>query len=154
MKSVLSHCLILLLSRAAAASTLLQEQDVTTPINSMDHPMIRRGLKKSKVSSPSECIQIKDGDYNAMASVVVIGICSCKDVEDALANIICEFSFDECYAEIDNPSCHTTLVEILATDIDKKDASKKINVASIEKGLQNELGSPIEIKINNYRVSK
>ena len=156
MKSVLGHCLILLLSRAAAASTLLEEQDVTTPNNSLDHPMIRRGLKKSKVSSPSGCIQIKDGDYNAMAEVVVTGVCSCKAVEDALLNIICkdEFSFNKCDVEADNLSCHTTSVEILAEDIDKKDAIKRISVGSIEEGLQNELGSQIEIKINDYWVWK
>lgn len=156
MKSVVGYCLILLLSSATATAALLEEQDVTTPINYLDHPMIRRGLKKSKFASVSGCIQIKDGDYSASASVDVTGICNCEAVVAALEKIICkdEFSIDTCDADSGNSSCHTTSVSILAEDIDKKDAKKKISVDSIEKGLQNNFGSQIEIRINKYFVWK
>lgn len=155
MKSVLGYCLILLLSSATAAAALLEEQDVTTPINYLDHPMIRRGLKKSKKTSTSGCIGIKDGDYSAAASVDIIGTCDCRAVLHALEEIICkdEFSIDSC-DDSGNPSCDTTLVAILAKDIDKKDASKKFKLESIEKGLQNVLGPQIEIIINDYGIWK
>lgn len=154
MKSVFGHCLILLLCGAAAA--LLEEQDVSTPVNSLDHPMIRRGLKKAKVTSSNGCIQIKDDDYSATAAVDVTGICDCDDLQVALEKIICadEFLIHTCDADKANPSCDTTSVSIRSADYDKKDASKKISVASIEKGLQNDLGTQIEISINNYWVWK
>ncbi|GFH47275.1 predicted protein [Chaetoceros tenuissimus] len=119
--------------------------------------MIRRGLKKSKVISASGCIGIKDGDYSATASVDVTGICNCKAVEDALKNIICKdvkFSIQSCVPD-SSTGCHTTSVSIVADDIDKKDASKKISVDSIEEKLKVELKSPqFELSINNYLVWK